>query len=105
MFEHEKLKVYGVAREFLPIADRMVARLPAGARETGRQLGRAAESILRNLGEGANRRHPLEKAKFIDTIALRGQAPAAEVAAALDLLRQIARMCAGLERSMLERAE
>ena len=105
VFTHDKLEAYKVAREFLAIAQAILDEMPRapGASKTREQLADAAESILRNTGEGAGRRSGADKARFFDYA--RGSAE--ECATALDIveirrLGRIERVLAG--RELLHRA-
>src|SRR4030095_14230648 len=52
-FDHEKLDVYSATVEFISLAHRIIAALPAGYADLADQLQRAATSIALNIGEGA----------------------------------------------------
>ena len=53
LFDHEKLEVYRVAREFLVLATELMTRkMPRDLRD---QFDRATSSILFNIGEGAGK--------------------------------------------------
>lgn len=84
-FDHEKLGVYHLALEFLTVADQVIARLPRGRGYLADQLQRAASSIVLNLGEGAARFAPADKAAFYT----RARASASESAAVLDSCYQL----------------
>jgi four helix bundle protein len=84
-FEHEKLKVYHVALDFVPFADDLVRDLPAGRSYLGDQLHRAATSIVLNVAEGAGEFSRKEKARFY-RMALRS---ATECAGSLDVFRRL----------------
>ena len=53
LFDHEKLEVYRVAREFLVLGTSLLERKPP--RELRDQFDRASVSILSNIGEGAGK--------------------------------------------------
>ena len=55
MLSFQRLDVYQRAIEFLALAIEIVEALPRGHAERGDQLIRAAESVVRNIAEGAGR--------------------------------------------------
>lgn len=55
MLSFQRLDVYQRAIEFLALAIEVVEELPRGHAERGDQLIRAAESVVRNIAEGAGR--------------------------------------------------
>ena len=55
MLSFQRLEVYQRAIEFLALAYEVVAELPRGNSERADQLTRAAESVVRNIAEGAGR--------------------------------------------------
>jgi four helix bundle protein len=64
LFDHEKLEVYGVAREFLILATQLMShKMPRELRE---QFDRASMSILFNIGEGAGKMSRAEKQRFYE---------------------------------------
>ncbi len=81
-FAFHSLHVYRVAREFAIKAGDIADHLPRGRAKLADQLRRAADSTLLNIGEGAARRSPRDKAHRY-TIA---QAECTECAAALELI-------------------
>ncbi len=50
---HERLDVYAVALEFLELIQPLLAKLPRTKGQLGDQLGRASESIVLRIAEGA----------------------------------------------------
>jgi four helix bundle protein len=63
-FDHEKLEVYCLAREFLVLANSLFKRrMPRPLRE---QFERASMSILFNIGEGAGRMARADKQRFYE---------------------------------------
>ena len=54
-FDHERLDVYRVARDFIVLADDTIAQLPRGRSHLADQLHRAATSIVLNIAEGAGK--------------------------------------------------
>ena len=50
---HERLDVYTVALEFLELIEPLLAKLPRTKGQLGDQLGRAGESIVLRIAEGA----------------------------------------------------
>jgi four helix bundle protein len=83
MLSFQRLDVYQRAIQFLALATEIVEELPRGHSERADQLLRAAESVLRNIAEGAGRWSNADSAKH-EKIA-RGEAM--ECAASLDVLR------------------
>lgn len=64
LFDHEKLVVYQVAREFLLLATEVIAqKVP---REIRDQFDRASMSILFNIGEGAGKMARADKQRFYE---------------------------------------
>jgi len=55
MLSFQRLEVYQRAIEFLALVGDIVGDLPKGHAERADQLVRAAESVLRNIAEGAGR--------------------------------------------------
>jgi four helix bundle protein len=89
--EHEKLRVYAIALEFLTLATLLVAGFPRGHAHLADQLRRAAMSICLNIAEGAGEFSRSEKARFYRI----GRRSATECAAVLD-------MCVRLELGTAE---
>jgi four helix bundle protein len=83
MLSFSRLDVYQRAIEFLALAIEIVEALPRGHRERVDQLIRAAESVVRNIAEGAGRWSERDSAKHYKIA--RGEAM--ECAASLDVLR------------------
>ena len=50
---HERLDVYGVALAFLELVEPLLGKLPRTKGQLGDQLGRASESIVLRIAEGA----------------------------------------------------
>ena len=84
-FDQERLEVYGVAIEFVAVADALVEELPRGRAYLADQLQRAATSIVLNIAEGAGERSAADKARFY-RFACRS---ATESAAILDVMRTL----------------
>ena len=63
-FDHEKLDVYGVAIDFVVLANDVAERLPRGRAYVADQLQRAGTSISLNIAEGAGEFSSKEKARF-----------------------------------------
>lgn len=61
VFAHERLEVYGAAREFAEMAQRLAARIPRGHRWLADQLLRSGGAPMLLIAEGANRRGRGEK--------------------------------------------
>jgi four helix bundle protein len=83
MLSFQRLDVYQRAIEFLALVDDLVAELPRGNAERADQLIRAAESVVRNIAEGAGRWSPADGANRYKIA--RGEAM--ECAASLDVMR------------------
>jgi len=84
-FDHERLDVYRVSREFVSLADEIVEHLPRGRSYLADQFQRAATSIPLNIAEGAGEFSRREKARFY-RIARRS---ATECAAILDVCHRL----------------
>jgi four helix bundle protein len=63
MLSFQRLDVYQRAIEFLALVGDVVAELPKGHAERSDQLVRAAESVVRNIAEGAGRWSDADSAK------------------------------------------
>ena len=83
MLSFQRLEVYQRAIEFLALVIDIVGELPKGHSERSDQLVRAAESIVRNIGEGAGRWSEADSAKHYKIA--RGEAM--ECAASLDVMK------------------
>ncbi|HEY3358634.1 MAG TPA: four helix bundle protein [Polyangia bacterium] len=83
MLSFQRLDVYQRAIEFLALATEIVEGLSRGQAERGDQLIRAAESVVRNIAEGAGRYTQADGSKHYKIA--RGEAM--ECAASLDVLR------------------
>lgn len=83
MLSFQRLDVYQRAIEFLALVGDIVGDLPKGHAERADQLVRAAESILRNIAEGAGRWSEADSAKHYKIA--RGEAM--ECAASLDVMK------------------
>ena len=83
MLSFQRLDVYQRAIEFLALACDIIEQLPRGHAQRGDQLARAAESVVRNIGEGAGRWSKTDCAKHYKIA--RGEAM--ECAASLDVLK------------------
>jgi four helix bundle protein len=81
LLDHERLEVYRVAREFLVLATRMIARkMP---RELRDQFDRACLSILFNIGEGAGKTAKADKQRSYEI----ARGSTTEAATQLDVLQ------------------
>ena len=101
-FDHEKLDVYGVAIDFVVLANDVAELLPRGRAYVADQLQRAGISILLNVAEGAGEFSSKEKARFY-RIAKRS---ATECAAILDVcsrLELVEKGCLDTGRELLLR--
>ena len=83
MLSFQRLDVYQRAIDFLALAGDIVGDLPTGHSERADQLVRAAESVLRNIAEGAGRWSEADSAKHYKIA--RGEAM--ECAASLDVMK------------------
>src|SRR5687767_14306465 len=83
MFSFQCLDVYQRAIEFLALVGDIVGDLPRGHSDRGDQLVRAAESVVRNIAEGAGRWSEADSAKHYEIA--RGEAM--ECAASLDVMK------------------
>jgi four helix bundle protein len=81
LFDHERLDVYRVAREFLVLANGIdLKKMPRDFRE---QFDRATVSILANIGEGAGKTARPDKQRFYEI----ARGSACETAALLDMIQ------------------
>jgi four helix bundle protein len=92
MLSFQRLDVYQRAIEFLVLTTELTEILPRGHAERADQLIRAAESVVRNIAEGAGRWSDADSAKHYKIA--RGEAM--ECAASLDVLKL--RKLVGLDR-------
>ena len=83
MLSFQRLHVYQRAIEFLALAIDIVGELPRGHATRADQLVRAAESVVRNIAEGAGRWSKADSSKHYKIA--RGEAM--ECAASLDVLK------------------
>ena len=83
MLTFQRLDVYQRAIQFLALATEIVEELPRGHGDRGDQLIRAAESVVRNIAEGAGRWSQADTTKHYKIA--RGEAM--ECAASLDVLK------------------
>src|SRR5262245_57669934 len=83
MLSFQRLDVYQRAIEFLALAYDIVDDLPRGHADRADQLTRAAESVVRNIAEGAGRWSEADAASRYKIA--RGEAM--ECAASLDVMR------------------
>ena len=83
MLSFQRLDVYRRALEFLALATEIAEELPRGHAERADQLVRAAESVVRNIAEGAGRWSQADSVKHYKIA--RGEAM--ECAASLDVLK------------------
>jgi four helix bundle protein len=83
MLSFQRLDVYRRAIEFLSLTYEITEELPRGNAERADQLTRAAESVIRNIAEGAGRWSAADAASRFKIA--RGEAM--ECAAAIDVLR------------------
>jgi four helix bundle protein len=83
MLSFQRLDVYQRAIEFVALATAIVEELPRGHAERADQLIRAAESVVRNIAEGAGGWSHQDSAKHYKIA--RGETM--ECAASLDVMR------------------
>jgi four helix bundle protein len=83
MLSFQRLDVYQRAIEFLALVTEIVEDIPRGHAERSDQLIRAAESVVRNIAEGAGRYSEADSSKHYKIA--RGEAM--EAAASLDVLK------------------
>ena len=83
MLSFQRLDVYQRAIEFLALVGDIAGELPKGHAERSDQLVRAAESVVRNIAEGAGRWSEADSAKHYKIA--RGEAT--ECAASLDVMK------------------
>ena len=83
MLSFQRLDVYQRAIQFLALVYEIIEELPRGHAERSDQLSRAAESVVRNIAEGAGRWSQADSSKHYKIA--RGEAM--ESAASLDVLR------------------
>lgn len=81
-FDHERLEVYQVARQFNRELRRILDELPRGHADSKDNLGRAGKSIVRNLAEGAGKWKIPDKVNYYHV----ARGSATESAASLDEL-------------------
>jgi four helix bundle protein len=79
----QRLDVYQRAIELLALVLKITGALPRGNRDRADQLSRAAESVVRNIAEGAGRWSAADSRKHY--LIARGEAM--ECVASLDVLR------------------
>lgn len=80
-FDHEKLRVYQRALDFIDLADVILETLPK-SRSVYDQLDRASTSIPLNIAEGNGKFRPADRCRFFDI----ARGSSLECAAALDVL-------------------
>ena len=80
MFDHERLEVYCVAREFVVLANGLLARKMS--RDLHDQFERSSSSILFNIGEGAGKTARADKQRFYEI----ARGSTTEAATQLDLM-------------------
>jgi four helix bundle protein len=80
MFDHERLEVYQVARQFKRQLLQLLLHIPRGNADLVDQLKRGARSITNNIAEGSGKWSGREKARFFQI----ARGSATECAAILD---------------------
>jgi four helix bundle protein len=91
LFDHERLEVYQLARQFNTELQRFLDELPEGFAKSKDNLRRAAQSIMRNIAEGAGKWKIADKTHYYHI----ARASATECAASLDELVVWARVPEG----------
>ncbi len=87
-FDHERLEVYRVARQFNREARQLLEDVPRGHADSRDNLKRAAKSITRNIAEGSGKWKIADKVHFYHI----ARGSATECAASLDELVDFAMM-------------
>ncbi|MEJ2186355.1 MAG: four helix bundle protein [Gemmatimonadota bacterium] len=82
LFDHERLEVYRLARQFARLVQRLLGEVGRGHSDSKDNLKRAAKSITRNIAEGAGKWRVADKIHFYHI----ARASATECAASLDEL-------------------
>jgi four helix bundle protein len=82
-FDHERLEVYQLAKEWVCASDSLIQGLPQGRAYLADQLHRAATSVLLNIAEGAGEFSKNDKCRFYRM----AKRSATECAAVLDICR------------------
>jgi four helix bundle protein len=82
MFDHDRLEVYSVARQFNREVKELLTELPRGQAESRNNLRRAAMSVTRNIAEGSGKWKICDKVNFYHI----ARASATECASSLDEL-------------------
>jgi four helix bundle protein len=82
MFDHDRLEVYAVARQFNREVSELLTELPRGQAESRNNLRRAAMSVTRNIAEGSGKWQICDKVNFYHI----ARASATECASSLDEL-------------------
>jgi four helix bundle protein len=80
-FDHEKLRAYQAALEFIAWVDPILEQLPTKMAVRD-QLDRASTSVVLNLAEGNGKRSHPDRCRYFDT----SRGSAVECAACLDVL-------------------
>jgi four helix bundle protein len=80
LFDHERLEVYQVARQFKRQLRELLRLIPRGNAELVDQLKRAARSITNNIAEGSGKWTPRDKIHYYQI----ARGSATECAATLD---------------------
>ena len=66
MLDHEKLRVYQLALEFVELALKIIPRIPRGAGKLADQLFRSSTSMPSNIAEGVGKRSRAERNVYYD---------------------------------------
>jgi four helix bundle protein len=82
MFDHDRLEVYSVSRQFNREVRDLLPQIPRGQAESRDNLRRAAMSVSRNIAEGSGRWKARDKVHFYHI----ARASATECASSLDEL-------------------
>jgi len=118
VFDHEKLRVYQTAREFVSRSAKFESELGA-PRQLSERLDRSSTSVVLNIAEGNGRFSAKDRVRFIDiaststlqyaacldVLVTKGIVADAQVPPVKRQLRSIAEMLIAWRRSLLERTE
>lgn len=81
VLDHERLHVYGLARDFVVFANGVIHGLPRGRSHLADQFTRASMSVVLNIAEGAGKLSKGDKRRYY----LSARGSATESAALLDI--------------------
>ena len=118
-YDHDRLEVYQLAREFNREVHALLAEIPRGHADSKDNLKRAAMSITRNIAEGAGKWKVADKVNFyqiargsagecassLNELVDYGAIPAARVGHLHEMLGRIIAMLIAMIRSVEARRE